>query len=873
MDAFRHVMFLPPGTPFFDRDDSDVAADEGFAALPAEAPEGWVRNTGPDWTMLTPPEARMPQQGWKIHVSATPDNAESVLVRSYDWLVARRMPFKFIRSKKVLLRRNGKYGDRGASGKFITVYPADEAALAAVLEGLGGVLDGEPGPYILSDLRWRSGPLYVRYGGFVARTMKTERGESVPCIEAPDGRLVPDRRGPSFKPPEWVTIPDCLAEAVEARNAGTLRDFPYRAEQALHFSNGGGVYRGTDLRDGKPVLLREARPLSGLDTNGEDAVARLVREHECLLKLAGLPWIPALVEARVGHEHHFLIREYVAGETLAVRTTKDNPPSPGDDPRRTAEYTEWALGVLDQIEQGLAAMHERGVAFGDLHPGNVMVREDGSVVFIDLETASTDPAARQVHAAPGFAAPATHRGKDVDRYALGCLRIALFAPLTSLLPWDQGKVDRIIEHIESRYPVPADYAAKVRADLAPVAAPVEPAGPVDGARNELSAEEAAALGEPPRPATEPAPRPVSGWRDPAAVADGILVTATPKREDRLFPGDATQFLLPEGGVCLAYGAAGVLWALAEAGTEVSAAHTDWLEAAAGRLTDPAPGLYTGVAGIASTLHRLGRSEAAAALFKEAAKAEPGNDSLFDGRAGLGLAQLHFARTTGDDVALKHATALAEQIVERTAAQPPRRGEAGLLRGRAGGALLLLRLYEQSPDTGLLDAARLLLDTDLRALGWAAAPAAATLTGGVAPDEGWAEGAYGARPLLASGGGGTAMVLADYLAHRAEPRFALAHDTVLRTARDSVPHTAGLFHGWAGVMVVLSRLGRTGGAVGDTPAVDPAAALDLYGVGYQGRPAFLGVENVRLSTDLATGAAGVLLALRATSGAPFALPFL
>ncbi|WP_240553986.1 protein kinase domain-containing protein, partial [Streptomyces niveiscabiei] len=423
MDAYRRVMFLAPGTPFFDRTEADTSdPDDDFLA--SEPPADWSCHTGTDWTMLTPNGYQLPAQGWKVHVSATSENARTILDRSWAWLVEQRMAFKFIRSRQVLLRRNGKYGDRGASGKFITVYPEDEARLASVLAELGDLLDGERGPYILSDLRWRSGPLYVRYGGFVARVMKTAKGDTVPCIEDPDGNLVPDVRGPSFRPPEWVTVPDCLAPALEARNAGTLHDFPYRPERALHFSNGGGVYRGTDTRTGEPVLLREARPLAGIDTHGEDAVARLQRERDCLERLAGLPWVPRLIEARVGHEHHFLVREFVEGETLAIRTTRDNPASPSADPSRTAEYTRWAVDVLDQIDQGVQAMHARGVVFGDLHPGNIMVRPDDSIAFIDLETATTDLTSRQIHAAPGFAAPPTHRGPSIDRYALGCLRIA-----------------------------------------------------------------------------------------------------------------------------------------------------------------------------------------------------------------------------------------------------------------------------------------------------------------------------------------------------------------------------------------------------------------------------------------------------------------
>ncbi|MDX3387414.1 class III lanthionine synthetase LanKC [Streptomyces niveiscabiei] len=802
MDAYRRVMFLAPGTPFFDRTEADASdPDDDFLALHAsEPPADWSCHTGTDWTMLTPHGYQLPAQGWKVHVSATSENARTVLDRSWAWLVEQRMAFKFIRSRQVLLRRNGKYGDRGASGKFITVYPEDETRLASVLAELGDLLDGERGPYILSDLRWRSGPLYVRYGGFVARVMKTAKGDTVPCIEDPDGNLVPDVRGPSFRPPEWVTIPDCLAPALEARNAGTLHDFPYRPERALHFSNGGGVYRGTDTRTGEPVLLREARPLAGIDTHGEDAVARLQRERDCLERLAGLPWVPRLIEARVGHEHHFLVREFVEGETLAIRTTRDNPASPSADPARTAEYTRWAVDVLDQIDQGVQAMHARGVVFGDLHPGNIMVRPDDSIAFIDLETATTDLTSRQIHAAPGFAAPPTHRGPSIDRYALGCLRIALFLPLTSLLAWGPEKLDHLIELIETRYPVPADFGAKVRADLG--------AGVQDQD-------------------VTPVERPTS------SVASGILATATPAREDRLYPGDTSQFLLPEGGTCLAYGAAGVLWALSETGTEVPAAHVDWLAEAARRTVHPAPGLYTGTSGVACVLQHLGRTDSAAALLEGVG--EPVNDTLLDGRAGLGLAQLYFARATGDDAALKQATLHAERLVESAADRPPRRGEAGLLRGRAGTALLLLRLHALTPDTALLDAAHDLLDADLRALGWT--------------DDGWTPGSAGTRPTFAAGSGGTALVLKEYLGQRPDPQYESACDTVLRSALDCVPHTVGLFHGFAGVLLAATRLG------GPTDA----RHLRLYEVPHEGAPAFLGLENVRLTTDLATGAAGVLLA--------------
>ena len=81
----------------------------------------------------------------------------------------RRIPFKFVPGPHLLHLRNTKYAARDASGKFVTVYPADEDAAARGAGELGALLEGCEGPYILTDLRWNDGPLYVRYGGVRAR--------------------------------------------------------------------------------------------------------------------------------------------------------------------------------------------------------------------------------------------------------------------------------------------------------------------------------------------------------------------------------------------------------------------------------------------------------------------------------------------------------------------------------------------------------------------------------------------------------------------------------------------------------------------------------------------------------------------------------
>ena len=298
----------------------------GYEVARRAVPEGWRAARIGDWLAMTPVDGEGrprsgPAQGWKIHASATRENAERIAATVWDYCVPRSIPFKFVPGPHLLHLRNVKYATRDASGKFVTVYPADESQLQLVLEELGALLDGLEGPYILTDLRWNDGPLYVRYGAFARSFVVDERGTLVPAVRDGEGRLVPDRRAPSFQVPEWVTLPAFLEPQLAARNTTTVGDLPYRIEKALHFSNGGGVYAGTDTRDESRVVLKEGRPHAGLAADGADALTRLAREKYALERVSGLGVVPEVRDWFTLGEHSFLIaltRAYLSSAPLAL---------------------------------------------------------------------------------------------------------------------------------------------------------------------------------------------------------------------------------------------------------------------------------------------------------------------------------------------------------------------------------------------------------------------------------------------------------------------------------------------------------------------------------------------------------------------------
>lgn len=140
--------------------------------------------------MYEPDGVHLPDQGWKIYASATMDECEQTIGIVWDYCVAHRVPFKFLRGRRAALTTNSKHTPRGASGKLLTIYPSDDAMLADTLTGLAPLLRSRKGPYILGDLRYEDGPLYVRYGAFSEMYCPDENGEPAYGLRTPGGRIV-----------------------------------------------------------------------------------------------------------------------------------------------------------------------------------------------------------------------------------------------------------------------------------------------------------------------------------------------------------------------------------------------------------------------------------------------------------------------------------------------------------------------------------------------------------------------------------------------------------------------------------------------------------------------------------------------------------
>ncbi|WP_326567788.1 class III lanthionine synthetase LanKC [Amycolatopsis rhabdoformis] len=834
----RYEAFCFADPLFFDEQrETGAAADDFAAGLPAPGPMWTVAPRG-IWRVVHPQGVDLPEQGWKIHVSAGMDNADRVLAAVHEYCLDHRLAFKYLRSRTILLARNSKYAPRDGSGKLITLYPVDEYELARVLQDLSARLDGEHGAYVLSDLRYESGPLYVRYGGFAEQWVEHD-GTRVLAIRKPDGTLVPDRREPVFSVPDGVKIPDCLAASLAARKGGDPAQFPYRVTSSLHFSNGGGVYLAERKADGEEVVLKEARPHAGLDRELVDAVERLRREHEVLQRLAGVPGVPEAYERFTVWEHHYLAMQRMPGTSLGNWLALNYPLTRRDSTEADLlTYRDRAVAVLAQVERILGDLHGRGVVFGDLHALNVLVTDEDEVSLIDFEMAfDAASGTRPALGAPGFRAPADRHGVDIDLYALAMLRLWLFLPLATLLELAPAKLRGAAEFAQRRFGLADGYADElVRVLGAP--------GSLD-VLTELDED---------RP----------DWTlVRKQIVEGVLASATPARTDRLFPGDIEQFRV--GGACFGFGAAGVLWALDVAGAGRFPEHEQWLLDAVRREPPARPGFFDGSHGIAYVLEHFGHHEAASALLtaSRALVEQTTDHALEGGLAGIALTELHFATSRGDNEYGRQALATAVRLAEKleTAAPPGKFARAGLLSGWSGPALLFVRLYERTGEPAWLSFADQALRRDLEECATA--------------DDGSLQVRDGERrtlPYAGIGSAGILMVL-EQLARVSPTSEACANLPALREAcRGEFVIQPGLLHGRAGLLAALSFDPAPSPRI--TSAVDlHLARLAWHAVPYRSGLAFPGNQLLRLSTDVTTGSAGVLLALSALLDGTELLPFL
>ncbi|MFJ3215023.1 lanthionine synthetase LanC family protein [Kitasatospora sp. NPDC086801] len=411
------------------------------------------------WCTARPPASDpLPGQGWKLHVSAASAVGEAVLAAVARVLADDPCPFKFATGEERLSELNSRNSDRGSAGKFITVYPADDAQFRRLAAGLDRATAGLPGPVVLSDRPYRPGSrVHYRFGAFAARAELGHDGEYRSVLHGPDGERAEDVRGASYRAPSWARDPleAGAARRGAKRGAGVLLAERYAITAALRHSTKGGVFLGREAASGAEVVVKQARAHIEVDRAGTDARDALRHEAALLARLDGQGLAPHPIELIERDDSVFLVQERIAGQPLgawvAARLRRDGSPDVD-----WAEAGPVAHALLDLVEQ----VHAQGLVLRDLSPGNVMVRPDGRLRLVDLELAAETGRPAGSAGTPGYRAPEQGPGRltlvhdgtcvadpAVDLYALGGLLFLLATGHDPLLPDDLPQARPVTERL------------------------------------------------------------------------------------------------------------------------------------------------------------------------------------------------------------------------------------------------------------------------------------------------------------------------------------------------------------------------------------------------------------------------------------------
>jgi class III lanthionine synthetase len=817
---------------------------------PTTVPDGWTEVRHERWRAWHRPDIDVPDQGWKIHVSATLGRAQHVLDTVASQCFDERVTFKHLATETAYLLAHHKHGSRIQAGKFCTIYPPDETVGRQLMDRLSDALRDEQGPYILTDRRYRdSTVVHYRYGAFRPAPWVRPDGTPESLVRDATGRLVPDLRTVRFTLPQGVPDPFVTPPpepAASTAGSGGIRIGAYRVQRALAHSNAGGAYQGVD-QAGMPVFMKEARAHNGLYWDRSTARERLRREHRILRELHALA--PGLAPRPLDHfgewEHVFLVTELVPGAPLHGFLARTNPYL---NPVPEAEFSAYfarCRAILGQLEAALDRLHELGYRFGDVNPWNMLVTEDGALRLIDFESCNRLDEPPLMMGAPGYAPERAQdwQGTGADEYGRSAIAMAMLAPLQPYAQRHPAMLDHFRADLDRQARLHAGRAVAVPPDLWRAATRnLNPTGD-----NLLpTVEEFAA---------DPIGR-LSWLRD--AIGRDLAIAADPDDPDRMFP------TVPRGyetnTLCAAYGAAGVVHALHHAGLPVD-------ERVVRRLRDEAwrrrtalpPGLHFGVAGIGWVLAERGLLEEATALVGAAA-AHPALASSATwgaGVAGVGAARLALHAYAGDPVHRDAAARLGDQLCEVADMTPlvGPRNAIGLLHGRAGISLFLHQLWRATGEKRYLRHGLALLHLEL--------DRATDVAGG---QLGFSDDESGQRVMhyLAAGSAGVGLVLTRYLHAGGDERLADAAPRVFGYADRCVAMEPGLYQGVAGLAFAHAEhadLAGAGEPVYRTRAVELAAALVKYATPAPGgRVRVLGEGGMRFSTELWSGSAGVLLAL-------------
>jgi eukaryotic-like serine/threonine-protein kinase len=228
----------------------------------------------------------------------------------------------------------------------------------------------------------------------------------------------------------------------------------YRCIRRLAAGPMSDLFVGESERAGTLVALKVARDLQDEQHQPLDMFRRFLQEYEIAQRINN-PAVVRLHDLGVSDEHAWLVMEYFAFGDLRRRMQARLTPRD-------------ALRLAAAIARALATIHAAGVLHRDLKPGNIMLREDGSIALIDFGLSKDAALALDltdtgtIFGTPHYMSPEQGHAEPVDaRSDLYSLGVILFEMLTGEKPYRaENPMAIVYKHRKEPIPqLPPQFAA------------------------------------------------------------------------------------------------------------------------------------------------------------------------------------------------------------------------------------------------------------------------------------------------------------------------------------------------------------------------------------------------------------------------------
>lgn len=246
---------------------------------------------------------------------------------------------------------------------------------------------------------------------------------------------------------------------------GTELPGGYRIERLLSRGGMGAVYQAEQLRFRRRVAIKV---LSDSWQSDAELVARFEREAEIVSGVEHPHVVRVLDAGRTEQGIPYLVMEYLDGETLRQRLTRD----------RVLPVLE-AVRIVSYLCSALAEVHGRGFVHCDMKPSNIfLVKADGLPDVVKLLDFGVSISAgplhvepvREVAGTPSYMAPEQAQGRPdldhrVDQFAIAALAYEMLSgkkafspdvpfmdppPLSEIAPWVPSDLEPVLRRALSR---------------------------------------------------------------------------------------------------------------------------------------------------------------------------------------------------------------------------------------------------------------------------------------------------------------------------------------------------------------------------------------------------------------------------------------